>query len=149
MAGGRPTKYKPEFVEQGAKLAAKGFTDTEIADFFNVAVSTIYLWKVQHPEFSEALTTSKEAADQRVERALYERALGYSHPETHVSNYQGQVTLTPLRKHYPPDAASMIFWLKNRRPDLWRDKPEGSDDDAPAPSRVEVTIVSGRKRADA
>lgn len=149
MAGGRPTKYKSEFVEQGAKLAAKGFTDTEIADFFNVAVSTIYLWKVQHPEFSEALTISKEEADQRVERALYERALGYSHPETHVSNYQGQVTLTPLRKHYPPDATSMIFWLKNRRPDLWRDKPEGGDDDAPPPSRVEVTIVSGRKRADA
>ncbi len=66
----------------------------------------------------------KEAPDNRVERSLYNRAVGYSHPDVHVSNFQGQVTLTPITKHYPPDVAAAFIWLKNRRPDLWRDRQE-------------------------
>ncbi|WP_161960657.1 terminase [Xanthomonas campestris] len=130
-------------------LAKKGCTDPEVAEFFQVAVSTISLWKLKHPEFSDALKLGKAEADERVERALFERATGYVHPETHVSNYQGIVTLTPLLKHYAPDPTSMIFWLKNRQPEKWRDKPEGSDDETPTPPSVVVNVVSGRKLADA
>ena len=36
MAGGRPTKFKPEFVEQARKLAQLGATDREVADFFDL-----------------------------------------------------------------------------------------------------------------
>ena len=43
MSGGRPTKFKPEYVEQAHKLAVRGWTDAELADFFKVATSTIYL----------------------------------------------------------------------------------------------------------
>lgn len=146
---GRPTKFDPAFVRQALLLAKKGCTDPEVAEFFQVAISTISLWKLKHPEFSEALKLGKAEADERVERALFERATGYVHPETHVSNYQGIVTLTPLLKHYAPDPTSMIFWLKNRQPDKWRDKPEGSDDETPTPPSVVVNVVSGRKRADA
>jgi hypothetical protein len=52
--------------------------------------------------------------------------MGYSHPDVHVSNYQGEITVTPLVKHYAPDPVACIFWLKNRRPDLWRDKVDHS-----------------------
>ena len=45
-------------------------------------------------------------------------------PETHVSNYQGDVTLTDLHRHYPPDTQAARMWLKNRQPELWKDKVE-------------------------
>src|SRR5690606_12689348 len=76
----------------------------------------------KHPEFLESLTRGKAQADARVAEALFHRAIGYSHPDVHVSNFQGQVTLTPLTKHYPPDTTAAIFWLKNRSRENWRDK---------------------------
>ena len=118
---GRPSKYKPEFVEQAAKLCALGATDEDMAGFFSVHVDTIAEWKTRHKEFSDAVKESKAAADAIVERRLFERATGYSHPETHVSNFQGAITLTPLVKHYAPDTTAAIFWLKNRKPTAWRD----------------------------
>lgn len=126
MAGGRPTKFKAEYVQQAAKLCKLGATDRELADFFGVAESTLHLWKLEHPKFSESLKIGKEQADLRVKRSLYARAVGYSHPDVHVSNFQGAVTLTPIVKHYPPDPTSGIFWLKNRDPENWRDKIEAS-----------------------
>lgn len=124
MAGGRPTKYKPEYVEQGKKLAQLGATDAEMADFFQVAISTLALWKVQHQEFSDALKLGKDVADKRVEEALYNRALGYSHEETDIRVVDGVITETPMIKHYAPDTTAAIFWLKNRKPTEWRDKQE-------------------------
>lgn len=55
---------------------------------------------------------------------MFERATYYSHPDTHISNFQGDITVTPLTKHYPPDTTACIFWLKNRKPKDWRDKVE-------------------------
>jgi hypothetical protein len=124
MAGGRPSAFRPEHVEQARKLAKLGAVDKEIADFFGVSEQTLNNWKVAHPEFLESLKEGKAAADAEVASKLFHRATGYEHPEVHVSNYQGAITLTPLVKHYPPDTTAAIFWLKNRRPDLWRDKVE-------------------------
>lgn len=124
MAGGRPSKYKPEYVAQAAKLCALGATDAEMADFFEVALSTFSLWKVQHQEFSDALKDSKGIADSRVETALYNRAMGYSHEDTDIRVVDGAVVMTPVVKHYPPDTTAAIFWLKNRKPQEWRDKRE-------------------------
>lgn len=121
MAGGRPSKYKPEFVTQAQKLVQLGATDAELADFFEVTISTISLWKVKHEEFSEALKLGKEVADKRVEEALYNRAMGYSHEETDIRVVDGAVVMTPMIKHYPPDTTAAIFWLKNRKPGEWRD----------------------------
>lgn len=122
MAGGRPSKYKPEFGKQAEALCKLGATDAEMADFFQVTISTLSLWKVKHSEFSDALKLGKEVADRRVEEALYNRALGYSHEETDIRVVDGAIMETPMIKHYPPDTTAAIFWLKNRRPDEWRDK---------------------------
>lgn len=124
MAGGRPSKYKPEYVAQVSKLCALGATDAEMADFFEVALSTFSLWKVQHQEFSDALKGSKAVADARVEAALYNRAMGYTHEETDIRVVDGAVVMTPIVKHYAPDTTAAIFWLKNRKPQEWRDKRE-------------------------
>jgi hypothetical protein len=126
--GGRPSDYGRVDLDQARILAEKGFTDQELADFFGVVRSTISLWKKEHPEFSDALKLGKEAADRKVERSLFERATGYSHPDTHFSAYEGIVTETPTTKVYPPDTTAAIFWLKNRKPDEWRDRQEVHDD---------------------
>lgn len=148
---GRPTGFKPEVVEQARKLCELGATDVEMADFFQVAVSTFYLWKNKHPEFSEALKAGKAAADERVERSLYHKAIGYSFDSEKVFQHQGQIVRAPVREHVPPDTTAMIFWLKNRRPEDWRDKSEVvhrhsvenmSDDDL-------ASIASGRSEGAA
>lgn len=118
---GRPSKYQPEFAQKAHQLCKQGATIREVAEFFNVSESTVRNWSHEHVEFFTALKTGRETADIRVEQALYRRAIGYSHDAVHVSNYQGQVTLTPIVEHYPPDTTAGIFWLKNRKPHEWRD----------------------------
>jgi hypothetical protein len=118
---GRPSSFKPEFVEQARKLCELGATDIEIADFFDVSDRTVYRWQLKYPEFCQALKAGKLAADDRVERSLYHRATGYSYDSEKVFQFQGEIIRAPVREHVPPDTTSMIFWLKNRRPDAWRD----------------------------
>lgn len=118
---GRPSKYEPDFPEKAAMLYEQGSTDREVAEFFKVHETTLRNWSLEHPEFFMARKIAKAAADDRVEQALYRRAIGYSHDGVHISNYQGCVTETPIVEHYPPDTVAGIFWLKNRRPQQWRD----------------------------
>lgn len=118
----RPTKYKPDYADQAAKLCLLGATDAQLADFFEVSVSTINLWKVQHSEFSESIKVPKTLADERVEQSLFRRAMGYEHDEVDIKVVDKEIVMTPIRKYYPPDTTAMIFWLKNRNPEQWRDK---------------------------
>lgn len=122
MAGGRPSSYKPEYAEQAAKLCALGATDMELANFFDVDTATIYRWRNLHEEFCEAVTCGKEKADERVARSLFNRAVGYTFESEKVFQYQGEIVRAKTLEHVPPDVGAAFNWLKNRRPDEWRDK---------------------------
>ena len=74
----RPSSYDPEFAKQAEKLCTLGATDAELADFFEISVSTIYRWANAYKEFCDALKAGKEACDERVVRSLYNRAVGYT-----------------------------------------------------------------------
>ncbi|MCW1885610.1 hypothetical protein OKA04_12800 [Luteolibacter flavescens] len=119
---GRPSRYREEFAEQARKLCRLGATDKELAEFFEVDVATVNRWKHQHAQFRESLKDGKSAADAEVADRLYQRALGFSHADTKILQNDGVPVIVPTVKHYPPDVVACIFWLKNRRPDLWRDK---------------------------
>lgn len=121
MPGGRPTKFKAEFVAQAEKLARLGATDIEMADFFEVDVATLNRWKTSNAEFCASLKVGKEEADNRVERSLFARANGYEHDEVDIRVVGGDIVQTPIRKFYPPDTTAAIFWLKNRKPAQWRE----------------------------
>lgn len=121
---GRPSKYDPGFNFQVEKLAKLGATDEEIANFFDVSESTINLWKIEHPEFSESIKAGKIQADANVAHSLYHRAIGYEHEDIDIRVVDKEIVETPLIKYYPPDPTAAIFWLKNRRPKDWRDKQE-------------------------
>ena len=142
---GRPTKFNSELCEQVIKLCRLGAVDKELADFFGISESTLNNWKKDHPEFLESIKEGKEVADAMVGDRLYERATGYSHEDTHFSNYQGKVTATQMVKHYAPDTTACIFWLKNRRPDLWRDRHEVTGADG---GPLSVAIVDPTRADD-
>lgn len=117
------TTYDPKYAPIAVKLCQLGATDRDLADAFDVSQNTIDRWKVRHPEFLEALTLGKDPANNRVERSLYQRANGYSHPDTKLFlGKDGKIVAHEYVKHLPPDTVACIFWLKNRRPDQWRDK---------------------------
>lgn len=124
--GGRPTDYKESYNEQARKLSLLGLTDKGLADFFDVAVSTLSLWKVKHPSFSESIRAGGQIADANVTASLYERAVGYSHKEDHIAVFQGAAVITPTTKHYPPEPQAARYWLNNRqrKSNNWRDKQE-------------------------
>lgn len=108
-----------------------GATDAELGAHFGVAERTIHRWKQDHPGFLKALTEGKALADARVAHALYHRAIGYSHRAVKIFQSSGRSFEHEYTEYFPPDPVSCIFWLKNRRPDLWRDKPipEGPEAD--------------------
>lgn len=128
---GRPSEYEkaggdvkaPELVRQ---LALLGATEEEIAAAFGVSRRTITNWEQQHDAFRAALLEGRIAADALVGQRLFERALGYSHPEDKIfyDSKTGETVVHETTKHYPPDTTAAIFWLKNRRPNEWRDKKE-------------------------
>ncbi len=126
---GRPSLFKPEFVDLAEKLSRLGLTDIEMADIFEVSVRTLHRWKVESEEFCHSLKIGKEHADARIERSLYQRAAGYGFVEQQaikvkVSQYEETVEVVDLERHMPPDTTAGIFWLKNRRSADWRDKQE-------------------------
>lgn len=121
---GRPSKYKEEYCKQAEKICLLGATDEFLADYFEVAVSTLQKWKLDFPKFSDAIKKGKQDADLKVAESLYNRACGYSHKEEKVFNNQGEIVTHETIKHYAPDPTALIFWLKNRQPKVWRDRQE-------------------------
>ena len=119
---GRPSSYKPEYAKMACHLCKLGATDADLAEAFEVSVVTIDNWKIKYPEFLGSLKGGKEEADDRVERSLYARATGYSYDAVKIFHTKdGKIIKVPYTEHVPPDVTACIFFLKNRRPDRWRD----------------------------
>lgn len=120
---GRPTSFSPDYIPIARQLCLLGATDNDLATAFDVSEATINNWKVDYPEFLESVKDAKSELDEKVERSLFERATGYSHPAVKIfTTKEGGIVEAPYIEHYPPDATSLIFWLKNRQPKRWRDK---------------------------
>ena len=127
---GRPTNYKKEYDEQAYKLTLLGAVDTELANFFNVAEATIHNWKNNHPKFLESIRNGKDIANANVATSMYQKAIGYSHPEDKIFNNNGKPMVVKTTKHYPPDTQAGSLFLRNRTSVAgslginWRDKTE-------------------------
>lgn len=121
---GRPSSYRAEYAQQAVKLCRLGATDKDLANFFEVDEATINRWKQTHPEFCESLKDGKAIADAEVAEKLFRRATGYEHKAVKIvaDAKTGAEHQVEYVERYPPDTTACIFWLKNRRPDLWRDR---------------------------
>ena len=104
--------------------ARDGKTDEELAKAMGIVPSTLYVWKERFPEISEALKKGKDVIDTEVENALLRRALGYAYTETRKETGADGKTekIITVTKHVAPDVTAQIFWLKNRRPDKYRNR---------------------------
>lgn len=116
---------EPEGLLKIEGWARDGLIDTEIARLMEINPDTLYTWKKKFPKIAEALKRGKDVVDRQVENSLLKRALGYEYDEV-KEIYEGdklkEKTIT--KKMIVPDTTAQIFWLKNRKPDKWRDKPE-------------------------
>lgn len=134
---GNPTKFNPQIAEVANRLASKGYDDIQISEIIGICPRTLYYWKGRYAEFLQSLKESKENADDMVEASLFRRATGYYHEEEKLfyDAKLGYVHRETTVKHYPPDTAAAIFWLKNRRRDKWRgDSIDPTPTAPPAPS---------------
>jgi hypothetical protein len=127
---GRKTKYDAkEFPRRAFDLARQGMIDEDIAAALGIGVTSLYKYANQYPKFAKALKDGRRPVDFEVENALLKRAKGFTFTETteeptvdpETSEVRMVVTKR-VRKHIAPDTTAAIFWLKNRRPKLWRDK---------------------------
>ena len=123
--------------------ARDGLTDEQIAKNMGIAPSTLYEWKKKSKEFSESLKKGKEVVDFEVENALLKRALGYEYEE---ETYENGILTKKVKKQVPPDTTAQIFWLKNRKPNTWKDKVE-TDEDREAVANASQVIAKIRKVA--
>lgn len=114
--------------------ARSGLTEEQIAHNMGIRRETLIDWKRKYPNISNTLKRGKEVVDIEVENALLKRALGYRFTEVtkeRVIEYDpttGEPTGSHLvvtkevEKEVQPDTTAQIFWLKNRKPEQWRDK---------------------------
>ena len=125
MAKGKYQEWlEPDSLIKLQSWARDGLIDEQIAKNMGITTTTLYEWKRTFSSISESLKKGKEVVDIEVENALLRRALGYEYEED-CSTKEGVVR---LRKYSHPDTTAQIFWLKNRKPKNWRDKPVSEEE---------------------
>ncbi|WP_461818267.1 helix-turn-helix domain-containing protein [Faecalimonas sp.] len=120
MAKGKYQEWlEPEGLLKIEGWARDGLTDEQIAENMGVSRSTLNCWKDKYSDISDTLKRGKEVIDRQVENALLKRALGYRYDEITMEN---GIETKRVTKEVIPDTTAQIFWLKNRKPEEWRDK---------------------------
>lgn len=150
---GRPTKFKPEFIEQAHKLALLGATDAEMADFFEVHTDTLNEWKLVHPEFSVSLREGKIKADTEVAAKLYAKCMGAEWVEDFATKVkktkyengkkvyeEEEIQVVPVRKGSAPDTAAISLWLRNRQGANWRETIHTNVTSVPLPEQDKTLL---------
>lgn len=112
--------------------AKSGLTEDQIAKNIGIVRSTLWDWKTKFESISIALKKGKEVVDFEVENALLKRALGYEYEETKTyiekdGNGKERKKIEKTVRHMPPDVTAQIYWLKNRKPETWRNNPTALD----------------------
>lgn len=125
--------------------ARDGLTDEDIAKKIGIGTTTLYRWKKDKREIRESLKKGKEIVDFEVENALLKRALGFKIKRTvQKVTKDGDVVNTTEEVYYAPDTTAQIFWLKNRKPDVWREKQDKQSEDY---SKVDELLKKIEKEA--
>lgn len=148
---GRPTEYHPGFCHMAEQISIINATTANLADIFGTSDTSIEEWMRVHDEFARAIARGRARVDDRVEKSLAHRAIGYRHKsEKLFMTREGRVVRASINVQYPPDTKAAEVWLYNRRPGQWKARvdPAQGDDDVPAPVKVEVTMKDARKKRE-
>ena len=128
MAGGRPTVYKPDYAEIARHACMLGASNETLAERFEVSRRTIDNWITTIPEFGDAVRHGRQVADESVVAALYARATGMERKSIKVVEGEGAPVTTTHTVQALPDVRACMFWLRNRRPQQWRENRAPAED---------------------
>lgn len=145
---GAPTRYRPEVAELTRRYVRMGATVNMIAAHLGVGRATFLEWARVHPDLDAALNSERLAADEQVASALFNKAVGFKRKAVKAMQHNGQVVLAEYEEHVAPDTAAAFIWLKNRQPELWKDRHEVTGADG-KPIEVSLSWVNGRRVVDA
>lgn len=134
--------------------ARDGLTDKQIASNLGISEAVFYEYKGKYQEFAKSLKKGKEIVDIQVENALYKRAVGYTYIETTkelvknpiTNEYEMKIT-KEVTKEVQPDTTAQIYWLKNRKPNQWKDKVIDSENEEAIANAKDI-LVKIRKTAN-
>ncbi len=145
MAKSKVEKWlTPEGLTLLAGWARDGLTDEQIAKNMNISRSTLSEWKNKHSDILDTLKKNKDIVDYEVENALFKKTQGYNakvlknvkvkrveYNENGFKNKEYEEIVEVYDEvHIPADTTAQIFWLKNRKPDEWREKQDNDNREA-------------------
>lgn len=103
--------------------ARSGLSDEQIAKNVGISTVTYYEWIKRFPDISKAIKKGKEVSDFEIENALFKSAIGYEVEEvkTYIEETAGgqKKRIEKTKKHIAPNVTAQIFWLKNRKRNVW------------------------------
>lgn len=142
-------KYDQDFPARAEDLARQGLKDDDIAKKLGISRTVYYEYQKTYPDFKDAIKRGKAPIDFEVENKLLKRAQGYDYEEVHAEynvKKTGEEKALPskikkIKKFIPPDVTAQIFWLKNRRPKIWRDK-----HDIDLTGNMNITVITAVPR---
>lgn len=141
---GRPSSYSIDVANKILHFTSLGFGIYLVSKKVGVPERTLRRWLASNAEFREALDAARNICDDRMVRTLYEKASGYTIRAVRMFMYEGQILSQEYDEHIPPDARLIEFWLKNRRPNEWREKQSvehlGTDGKPIEPVQVVITL---------
>ena len=140
----RSRLFLPDHLDQVRAIAMRGIKEDQMCEIFDIGARQMGLWKSQYPEFKEALEAGYTDADAAVLGALYQSAIGYTHDEEKIFQWDGEIVRAETVKHYKPDTAAIKLWMTNRQKEHWKDRHHtnvsGKDDNAPIGIRDETKL---------
>lgn len=140
----RSRLFLPDHLDQVRAIAMRGVSEEQMMEIFDIGSRQMGLWKAQYPLFKEALEEGYTDADAAVLGALYQSAIGYTHDEEKIFQWDGEIVRAETVKHYKPDIAAAKLWLTNRQKENWKDRHHtnvsGKDDNSPIGIRDETKM---------
>ena len=139
----RSRLFLPDHLDQVRAIAMRGVTEDQMCEIFDISPRQMGLWKSQYPAFKEALESGYTDADAAVLAALYQTAIGYTHDEEKIFQWDGEIIRANTIKHYKPDVQAIKLWMTNRQREHWADRKETEHSgkaDAPIGLRDETKL---------
>lgn len=128
---GAKSRYNKNFHPLLAELLARlGFTDKEAAEKLGICEKTYTNWKKKYKELLPSIKKGKDDIINKIEHALYQRALGYEYQEIDIEYEDVLIDdevkkikkVKEKQKQMAADVTAIIFSLKNLVPNKWRDR---------------------------
>ncbi len=118
---GPAPRYTPNNCTIAYKFCLLGATNEDLAELFEVSLSTVNNWLARYPEFRKAVQEGRDVIDADVAHSLAQKAKGFTHADVKVLVIDGAPQEVEYNRYFPPDTQAAIFWLRNRRRKQWRE----------------------------